>query len=108
MQKLGLYSAADVNGDESAEVAYYKKMASANADDVISSRYEKAKYTTESYTKYIEGLAKSAKSNKESAESKLKEITADDYNGKMIIRLKKNTTRPRMSLMINHQVYQGT
>lgn len=79
LQKLGLYSAADVNGDESAEVAYYKKMASANADDVISSRYEKAKYTTESYTKYIEGLAKSAKSNKESAESKLKEITADDY-----------------------------
>ena len=39
LQKLGLYSAADVNGDESAEVAYYKKMASANADDVISSRY---------------------------------------------------------------------
>ncbi|MDD6234129.1 MAG: flagellar filament capping protein FliD [Lachnospiraceae bacterium] len=79
LQKLGLYSATDVNGDESAEVAYYKKMASANADDLISSRYEKAKYTTESYTKYIEGLAKSAKSNKESAESKLKKITADDY-----------------------------
>lgn len=80
LQKLGLYSATDVDGNESAEIAYYKKMAVANADDLVSSRYEKAKYTTESYTKYIEGLAKSAKSNKESAEAKLKKLTADDYN----------------------------
>lgn len=80
LQKLGLYSAVDINGNDTAETAYYKQMAVADEDAVTAERYDKAKYTVSSYTEYIQGLADTAEKNKAAAESSLEKLTADDYD----------------------------
>ena len=80
LQKLGLYSATDLDGNDTAEISYYKKMATADEDAVVAERYEKAKYSTGSYTKYIKDLVTSAESGKKTAEAELSKLTADDYD----------------------------
>ncbi len=80
LQKLGLYSAVDINGNDTAETAYYKQMAVADEDAVTAERYDKAKYTVSGYTEYIQGLVDTAEKNKATAESSLEKLTADDYD----------------------------
>ena len=80
LQKLGIYATTDKEGNETAEMAEYRKLASADADELISSRYDSKKYTVESYTSYIEGLKSAAEKNLSSAKDKLDAYNAEDYD----------------------------
>lgn len=80
LQKLGLYAATDVNGNDTAEISYYKQMAVADEDSVVAERYDKQKYTTSTYTEYVQGLINTAETNKTAAETSLAKLTADDYD----------------------------
>lgn len=80
LKKLGLYATKDADGKETKEMAAYRKMASANADDVIASRYKAKAYTKESYTKYITDLKKTADAAVAAADKSLEKYQADDYD----------------------------
>ena len=80
IKSLGLLSVKDTNGNETADMAKYREIAAMSSDDEIDAKYEKSKYTTESYTKYIQGLVSSAESSLATTQSKLDELTAEDYD----------------------------
>lgn len=89
LQKLGLVSYKDSNGNETADLQKYRKMADASFDAqaLIDERYNKAKWTIESYTKSIKSKVDTATKNNESlqksnetAQEKLDKLKADDYS----------------------------
>ena len=89
LNRLGLMSVTDTDGNETAEMARYRKLASAGYDSeaTANSKYEASKWTEESYTKKLTSEVSTATKNKEALEKSQKElqekqakITADDYD----------------------------
>lgn len=89
LNRLGLMSVTDTEGNETAEMARYRKLASAGYDSeaTANSKYEASKWTEESYTKKLTSEVSTATKNKEALEKSQKElqekqakITADDYD----------------------------
>lgn len=89
LQSLGLFSTTDVDGNETAEMAYYRKIAGGSFDssEEINSRYEASKWTIESYTENVQGLFEEATKNKtalqetqDSLTEQLNELKAADYD----------------------------
>lgn len=89
LQKLGLISFKDNEGNETAEMQKYRKMAASDFDAqaLIDSRYESSKWTVESYRKSLETKVKTATESNESlakanksAQEKLDKLQADDYS----------------------------
>ena len=88
LQKLGLFSVADIDGNETAEMQHYRALAGASFDSAseVDGRYDAAKWTVESYKTSIQKKVDSAKSSIEnleksntSTQEKLDKLNADDY-----------------------------
>lgn len=89
LQKLGIMSVTDTEGEETAEMARYRELADAgyDSDSVANAKYEKNKWTVESYTKKLESEKETATKNKEalvksqeSLTEKREKLTAADYD----------------------------
>ena len=88
LSKFGLLAFKDVNGNETAEMKKYRELADAGFDSQaeIDQRYNKAKWTVDSYTKSIQEKVDNANStieslnkSNESLQEQLNKLTADDY-----------------------------
>ena len=89
LQKLGLFSVTDVNGEETAEMKRYRELAggSYNSSGEVDTRYDAAKWTTDSFKASIQSKVDAAnksienleKANK-TAQEKLDKLTGADYN----------------------------
>lgn len=88
LQKLGLFSTKDIDGNETAEMKRYRELAGASYDSgaEVDSRYDAAKWTVESYRTSIQSKVDSAKSSIEglektntSTQEKLDKLNAADY-----------------------------
>ena len=89
LQKLGIMSVTDTEGEETAEMARYRELADAgyDSDSVANAKYEKNKWTVESYTKKLESEKETATKNKEalvksqeSLQEKRDKLTATGYD----------------------------
>lgn len=80
LQTLGLFSAKDINGNETADMKYYRNLVSADRDTVLADRLKAAQYTEKTYKSYIEAQKKSSESAKASAQKQLDELNKDDYD----------------------------
>lgn len=80
IKSIGLMSVKDKDGNESADIAKYRKIIAADQSSVIESRYKAAKYTETSYKKYLEDIVSSAEKGKESAQKQLDELNKEDYD----------------------------
>lgn len=89
LQKLGIMSVTDMEGNETAEMARYRKLAGAgyDADATANAKYESNKWTIESYTKKLESEKETATKNKEalvksqeSLQEKKDKLTATGYD----------------------------
>lgn len=89
LQKLGLMSVTDTEGNETAEMTRYRKLAEAgyDPDSTANAKYESNKWTIESYTKKLESEKETATKNKEalvksqeSLQEKRSKLTASDYD----------------------------
>lgn len=88
LEKLGLATYTDVDGNESAEMKRYRELAGSgySADGEIDERYEAKKWTIESYRAYVQSKVDSANKSIESLEKanktiqeKIDKLKADDY-----------------------------
>lgn len=68
LEKLGLATYTDVDGNESAEMKRYRELAGGAiaSDDVVDERYESKRWTVDSYKKSIESKVSSATKSIES------------------------------------------
>lgn len=89
LQKIGIMSVTDTEGNETAEMARYRELADAgyDSDSVANAKYEKNKWTVESYTKKLESEKETATKNKEalvksqeSLQEKKDKLTATGYD----------------------------
>lgn len=89
LQKLGIMSFTNTEGEETAEMARYRELADAgyNSDAAANAKYESNKWTIESYTKQLEADKESATKNKEalvksqeSLQEKRDKLTATGYD----------------------------
>lgn len=79
LKKVGLMSVSDLNGNDSADMIKYKKMAQMDASEYAETIYNSKKYTSDSYKKYIQNIVKNADSNISTTQKKLDKLKADDY-----------------------------
>lgn len=88
LQKLGLFSVTDINGEETAEMQRYRELAggSYNSSGEVDTRYESAKWTVDSYKASIQGKVDTAKKTIENlekantdAQEKLDKLKGADY-----------------------------
>ena len=88
LQKLGLFSVTDINGEETAEMQRYRELAggSYNSSGEVDTRYEAAKWTVDSYKASIQGKVDTAKKTIENlekantdAQEKLDKLKGADY-----------------------------
>lgn len=89
LNKLGLVSFTDVNGEETAELKRYREYAADDFDATAEAdeRYDKAKWTVESYTSTLTAEVKKANDSiknltdsNEKLQKQLDELKADDYD----------------------------
>ena len=91
LNKLGLVSFTDVNGEDTAELKRYREYAAADFDATAEAdeRYDKAMWTVESYTSTLTAEVKKANDSiknltdsNEKLQKQLDELKADDYEAK--------------------------
>lgn len=89
LNKLGLVSFTDVNGEDTAELKRYREYAAADFDATAEAdeRYDKAMWTVESYTSTLTAEVKKANDSiknltdsNEKLQKQLDELKADDYD----------------------------
>ena len=88
LQKLGLFSVTDVNGEETAEMKKYRELAGSSFDSTkeVDSRYDAAKWTVDSFKASVQKKYDAAQKSVESleksnatAQEKLDKLKAEDY-----------------------------
>lgn len=89
LQKLGLFSVTDIDGNETAEMARYRELAGADFDTglEVDSRYDEAKWTVASYKASVQSKVDAANKSieqlnkaNESTQKKLDELKREDYD----------------------------
>lgn len=79
LKKLGLMSLKDLDGNETADMIRYRKMAQTDAAEYAETIYDANKYTTTTYKTYLEGVVESAQSAITSAQNLIEKLKGEDY-----------------------------